>query len=1018
MVVDLNQSKSMMMSLKERMLKRYKLMMKTLIRYLTQQSQKELLIELQLNTDSHWKTSKLNLRWKGQLESQLKEVKEEKATLEERCKELTQKFESTKQSMVSQHMDNSAKQKELQSELEEKKKLINELEDKMGELKDKVSELEYKLEQSEQRKSGEKGDGGKLDPVEVFDDVIEGKDVEEIHVDDEETDQKSKKMMTGRVDSSSEGQSLEDIQSTPEMERTTLESQLKETKEEKATLEERRKELTQKLERTEQSLVSQRIALFSQRIGKSTEREKLQSELEEKEKLTKKLDNTVEEFKHNLEHSSQKKQAEKAQTSMPQRPPQHHHEMSTGHMMQASAATDPLTTPVVYSQAQQMPYQTDQSHTQGTITSQMIPQKVENQSNIQSTQKPQMYISTPQGHLTPPYHQGQNLIPQEIRSSNTQVYALEDIQSTPEMERATLESQLKETKKEKATLEERRKELTQKLERTEQSLVSQRIALFSQRIGKSAEREKLQSELEEKEKLTKKLDNTVEEFKHNLEHSSQKKQAEKAPTLRPQRPSQHQDEMSTGHMMQASAATGPPTSPVVYSQAQQMPYPTAQPHAQGTITSQMIPQKVQNRSNIQSSQKPKKYRSSPQGHLTSPHHQGKNPIPQEIETSATQLSGPPTTPVVYSQSQQMPYPTDQSHTQGTITGQMRPQRTQLQDQPNIQSTQKPKKYRSSPQGHLTSPHRQGKNPIPQEIQTKATPVSGDWSVTLVNGQHQGQGQKFKLPRGLAFHRDKLVVCDSGNNIVQILNKDYTCDKVIGSFDGQFAKPFRPKRVAISRFNHYFILDDENKQIVVCDENGKIIQIITLPENIKVVFDIALMDDFVLVTLSLTSLDITRRKDRDDRLVKYTQSGEYVKDVGGQTSVQTKFFWPESVAVNSKNVIMVYDWGNECIKCFDSDLNFLHQFGQSQLQRPRTESVIDGGGYIAVDEDDNVYVCGSVRVKSTGDVIKEWIVKYGCDGKFICDLFKGFVSLPVFIAVMGDKIGVVEYLSDQIKVFSK
>ncbi|XP_070549196.1 golgin subfamily A member 6-like protein 22 isoform X3 [Ptychodera flava] len=933
MVVDLNQSKSMMMSLKERMLKRYKLMMKTLIRYLTQQSQKELLIELQLNTDSHWKTSKLNLRWKGQLESQLKEVKEEKATLEERCKELTQKFESTKQSMVSQHMDNSAKQKELQSELEEKKKLINELEDKMGELKDKVSELEYKLEQSEQRKSGEKGDGGKLDPVEVFDDVIEGKDVEEIHVDDEETDQKSKKMMTGRVDSSSEGQSLEDIQSTPEMERTTLESQLKETKEEKATLEERRKELTQKLERTEQSLVSQRIALFSQRIGKSTEREKLQSELEEKEKLTKKLDNTVEEFKHNLEHSSQKKQAEKAQTSMPQRPPQHHHEMSTGHMMQASAATDPLTTPVVYSQAQQMPYQTDQSHTQGTITSQMIPQKVENQSNIQSTQKPQMYISTPQGHLTPPYHQGQNLIPQEIRSSNTQVYALEDIQSTPEMERATLESQLKETKKEKATLEERRKELTQKLERTEQSLVSQRIALFSQRIGKSAEREKLQSELEEKEKLTKKLDNTVEEFKHNLEHSSQKKQAEKAPTLRPQRPSQHQDEMSTGHMMQASAATGPPTSPVVYSQAQQMPYPTAQPHAQGTITSQMIPQKVQNRSNIQSSQKPKKYRSSPQGHLTSPHHQGKNPIPQEIETSATQLSG-------------------------------------------------------------------------------------DWSVTLVNGQHQGQGQKFKLPRGLAFHRDKLVVCDSGNNIVQILNKDYTCDKVIGSFDGQFAKPFRPKRVAISRFNHYFILDDENKQIVVCDENGKIIQIITLPENIKVVFDIALMDDFVLVTLSLTSLDITRRKDRDDRLVKYTQSGEYVKDVGGQTSVQTKFFWPESVAVNSKNVIMVYDWGNECIKCFDSDLNFLHQFGQSQLQRPRTESVIDGGGYIAVDEDDNVYVCGSVRVKSTGDVIKEWIVKYGCDGKFICDLFKGFVSLPVFIAVMGDKIGVVEYLSDQIKVFSK
>ncbi|XP_070550094.1 tripartite motif-containing protein 2-like isoform X1 [Ptychodera flava] len=229
---------------------------------------------------------------------------------------------------------------------------------------------------------------------------------------------------------------------------------------------------------------------------------------------------------------------------------------------------------------------------------------------------------------------------------------------------------------------------------------------------------------------------------------------------------------------------------------------------------------------------------------------------------------------------------------------------------------------------------------------------GDWSVTSVSGQHQDQGQKFKRPRGLVFHRDKLVVCDSGNNIVQILNKDYTCDKVIGSFDGQFAKPFRPRNVAISRLNHYFILDNENKQIVVCDENGKIIKIITLPENTEIVWDIALMDDFVLVTLRLTSPDTSERpEDRGDRLVKYTQSGEYLAEVNGQIRGQGQFNWPVSVVVNSNNVIMVYDSGNNCIKCFDSNLNFLHQFGQSQLPE-----WFVGYGYIAVDEDDNVYVC--------------------------------------------------------------
>ncbi|XP_070546206.1 myosin-6-like [Ptychodera flava] len=448
-------------------------------------------------------------------------------------------------------------------------------------------------------------DGGGLKPVKVYDDVIEGKDAEEIHIDGEDTDQKSDTTITGEVADrtpTEHRQSLKVIQTKLEMVRATLESKLKRAKKEKATLEKRCEELTQKLESAEQSL-------GSQCIGNNKEREKLQSELEQKEKLIKELDDK-------LEQSELKKQGDKA---------------------------------------------------------------------------------------------------------------LEDIQSKLEMEWATLESQLKEAKGEKATLEKRCKELTQKLESTEQSLVSQRI-------GTNVKQKTLQSELEQKKKLINELENTVEELQYQLEQSDLKKQREK----------------------------------------------------------------------------------------------------------------------------------------------------------------------------------------------------GDWSMTLVNGQHKDQGQKFKSPRGLAFHRDKLVVCDTGNNIVQILNKDYTCDKVIGSFDGQFAKPFRPLSVAISRFNHYFILDDENKQIVVCDENGKIIQIITLPENIKVVFDIALMDDFVLVTLSLTSLDISRREDRDDRLVKYTQGGEHLKEVHGQIRGQGQFNYPVSVVVNSNNVIMVYDWGNGCIKCFDSDLNFLHQFGQSQL----------------------------------------------------------------------------------------
>ncbi|XP_070549671.1 uncharacterized protein [Ptychodera flava] len=79
------------------------------------------------------------LEERSTLEFQLKEAKAEKATLEERCKELTQKLEYTGHSMVSQRIGNRLERDKLQSELEEKKKLIKDLEDK-------VTELEHKFE--------------------------------------------------------------------------------------------------------------------------------------------------------------------------------------------------------------------------------------------------------------------------------------------------------------------------------------------------------------------------------------------------------------------------------------------------------------------------------------------------------------------------------------------------------------------------------------------------------------------------------------------------------------------------------------------------------------------------------------------------------------------------------------------------------------------------------------------------------------------------------------------------------
>ncbi|XP_070532910.1 tripartite motif-containing protein 2-like [Ptychodera flava] len=210
-----------------------------------------------------------------------------------------------------------------------------------------------------------------------------------------------------------------------------------------------------------------------------------------------------------------------------------------------------------------------------------------------------------------------------------------------------------------------------------------------------------------------------------------------------------------------------------------------------------------------------------------------------------------------------------------------------------------------------------------KIETKATKtkqsnqpcVIGDssrgWSKSTLEGQGPSPGQKFNNPCGLTFHNDQLLVCDKGNNVVQILNQDYTCEKVLGSFSDQLAKPFEPQSVAVSQDNHYYMLDDSNLQIIVCDKTNKVIRIITLPSDTNP-WCIALLRGFVLVT------DV-----KGHRLLKYTRYGKFVAEVGSQGDGPTQFSCPYGVVVNSEDVIMVSDCWNNCIKCFDVEFNYLN-----------------------------------------------------------------------------------------------
>ncbi|XP_070571952.1 tripartite motif-containing protein 2-like [Ptychodera flava] len=267
-----------------------------------------------------------------------------------------------------------------------------------------------------------------------------------------------------------------------------------------------------------------------------------------------------------------------------------------------------------------------------------------------------------------------------------------------------------------------------------------------------------------------------------------------------------------------------------------------------------------------------------------------------------------------------------------------------------------------------------------------------WSMRILKSQVGQQGKEFKLLGDYVFHKEKLIVCNRGHNIAQVLDKDYSCEKEFGPFSGQFEKPFKPRSVAVSSDNLYFFLDEKNIQIVICDNNCKIVRIITLPRGVDP-FCIVLVKRFVLVT------DI-----RGHRVLKYTQDGEYITEVGGRGHGQKEFITPYFVAVNSKDVIMVTDYGNRCVKCFDSEFNYLNEYSHLGGQLYSVCS-------IAVDGNDNVYIGDDVNCK---------VVKLSSDGKWICNLFEGELASPFYLAVTaaGDRIISMGTPKTKLRVFTK
>uniref|UniRef100_A0ABM0M034 Tripartite motif-containing protein 2-like n=1 Tax=Saccoglossus kowalevskii TaxID=10224 RepID=A0ABM0M034_SACKO len=246
-----------------------------------------------------------------------------------------------------------------------------------------------------------------------------------------------------------------------------------------------------------------------------------------------------------------------------------------------------------------------------------------------------------------------------------------------------------------------------------------------------------------------------------------------------------------------------------------------------------------------------------------------------------------------------------------------------------------------------------------------------------NGLAVGQ---LRNPHGVIITRNRnVLVCDTGNNRLQIFTLDGNHLKSIKFTN--FAKPFTPHYSAISDDGYIFTTDHNNKQVVVCDENGKLIRVFGSKE----------LQSPYGVAISPINGNVYVTDFRSHCVRIYSELGVYMTSFGSSGTGDSQFNKPWDIAIGNTGNIIVSDYSNNRIQVFDNNCRLLHVFGC----QGNKEGEMNGPMGVATDTDGCVYIC---------DYSNKRVQKFDPQGKFIAriDNIEDDVSSHRGIYVTDDK----------------
>ena len=265
-------------------------------------------------------------------------------------------------------------------------------------------------------------------------------------------------------------------------------------------------------------------------------------------------------------------------------------------------------------------------------------------------------------------------------------------------------------------------------------------------------------------------------------------------------------------------------------------------------------------------------------------------------------------------------------------------------------------------------------PFTAQVKERELVVVGELNLKLL------QGDELSWPAGIAVNTTgKIAISECKRHCVYIFDNEGNCVKKIGSQGGNSALFANPLQVTYLNDNEIQVVHQGNNRIQQVNvQTGTVVKSFGKPGKGKGEFtgpvDVFLDEQHRIVVTEFGN----------ERIQVMTQEGETTTMFGD--SGPEKLNHPRS-CVTYKNIFLVADGGNNCIKVFDQSGTFLYKFGKQGNQ----DGQLNLPYGMLLDCSNNLLVCDSKNNR---------VQQFSLDGRFTGKTITALPS-PVAIATAPD-----------------